>query len=1485
MYFCQVICSSNQLRKVAHIINGLIWILFSIYVACIVLLNIPVIQEGLGNLISNILEKEIGTKVKIERIDLGILNRLIINNVEVYDQKKNLMLSANRISTKISLLDLFHRKINISSAQLFGTHVYLYQNMPKDELNCEFLINLFKSKDNTTSSKPINFSLGALIIRNGNVQFDKWFIPEDKTQNKIDVNHLRITQLNAHISLESYLTDSIVAQVKSLSLNEKSGLIVKSLQLRLCLGKDKGSLQDFYLALPKSFINIKQVDVRYFANKQISYKSLQFDGSILNSKISPKDFSFLLPVLKQYEAPIYLNVSLKGKNFKTIISNFSVRCKEYGVNLEAMATRHVFRKKERWMVKLKQLDVQQKGIDELIKVAKLPPVLHTINWLKGQALFSYERNILALKGNFSSALGGTKFFLSKQGRLVDGSIQVYNFDTNKLLKTTYLSDISTTISLKGLIDKTIIDITSDGHINGLTYNNYKYKDIAFRGRYQKTANTYCADANIELNDPNGIICLEGKYKLSSSLPNIQATMHIKDLNLSALKLYGKFGNTRVDADIETQFIGNSMKDAVGHIDISNLKMRSDSKDYAINNIHFEMGKDRGNNYALLLSDFGRAHINGKLDYSQLPTTVFNLIGDKLPSIPGLPKTKATNNNFHITAHITNSDFLTDLCNFPVILHQPAELIGEINDKNVSLNVNLPRFEYDGNTIENGRINLSSPNDTLQLKVSFQRLEEKGHKLSVGIDAAAINNNLFTKISFDNKRKKRLKGHINAQTYFFLNKNKQATTHVKVLPSNIMISDSIWHVEPSDIIYSKDHLTIDHFAVQHNRQHIIVSGLASNNKDDKLTADLREIDLSYILNLLNFHAVSFSGKTSGTAEIVSAFHNPEATANLQVEDFKFEGGRMGNLQATAVYDNVNGKINLSAIAQEDGQKTIISGYVSPKNDNIDLDIEAEDTNVEFLKSFCGSFMSNIEASASGKVKIAGPLSAINLSGELVANGSLKITPTNTTYRLVNDTIRMIPNRIILARDTVYDKNGNMGVVNGVLKHHNLTQLTYDLNISAKNLLSYDTHDFGDNTFYGTAYTTGTCHIYEHNGEITIDIDVIPEKGSQFVYNTTSTGGVNNQQFIHWITGLDSDIANTGKLPEIQIQTEEEENTPPSDIHINFLINMTPHATLKLLMDEKTGDYIALNGNGVLRATYFNKGRFDMYGNYIIDHGIYKLTIQNIIKKEFQFSPNGSIAFGGDPYNATLDLKAQYVVPAVSLSDLNLAQSITTNNIRVNCILNITGTPANPKLDFSLDMPSLGNEAKQMIFSIINSENEMNQQVLYLLAVGRFYSQGNNNDSFSPDIQQSQTTLAMQSILSGTISQQINNALSSLSKNDNWNFGANISTGNEGWNNAEYEGILSGRLLNNRLVINGQFGYRDNPKTSTSFIGDFEAKYLLTPSGNYAVRVYNQSNDRYFTRNSLNTQGIGVVIKKEFNSWKDLFKWKKNKSKPKTFPMQK
>jgi hypothetical protein len=79
-----------------------------------------------------------------------------------------------------------------------------------------------------------------------------------------------------------------------------------------------------------------------------------------------------------------------------------------------------------------------------------------------------------------------------------------------------------------------------------------------------------------------------------------------------------------------------------------------------------------------------------------------------------------------------------------------------------------------------------------------------------------------------------------------------------------------------------------------------------------------------------------------------------------------------------------------------------------------------------------------------------------------------------------------------------------------------------------------------------------------------------------------------------------------------------------------------------------------------------------------------------------------------------------------------------------------------------------------------------------------------------------------------------------------------------------------MLNNRLLFNGQFGYRDNAtRANPSFIGDFDLQYLLYPNGNLALKVYNQTNDRYFTKSSLNTQGIGIILKKDFNGFRDLF----------------
>jgi len=222
-------------------------------------------------------------------------------------------------------------------------------------------------------------------------------------------------------------------------------------------------------------------------------------------------------------------------------------------------------------------------------------------------------------------------------------------------------------------------------------------------------------------------------------------------------------------------------------------------------------------------------------------------------------------------------------------------------------------------------------------------------------------------------------------------------------------------------------------------------------------------------------------------------------------------------------------------------------------------------------------------------------------------------------------------------------------------------------------------------------------------------------------------------------------------------------------------------------------------------------------------------------------------------------------------LDLVPDATFNNntVKVNCIINMTGKLAAPVLDFDLDLPTVNDEERQLVRSAITTDEQMRTQIIYLLGVGKFYT----FDYANTDNRTSSNT--MTSLLSSTLSGQLNNILSQALNMSNWNFSSNFSTGQEGWSDLEVEGILSGRMLDNRLLFNGNLGYREDQLKKSNFVGDFDLQWLLNQSGEVRVKLYNMTNDRYFAKQTLNTQGVGLIYKRDFNNWADLFRWRKKK----------
>ena len=1415
----------------------------------IVLLHLPPVQTFLGSTIADALSKKFGTEVNVGKVNLGFFNRIIIDNVRMLDQKGDSMIYATRLSAKVDILPLKDGKISISSAQLFGLNANVYKQDAKSPLNIQFMLDSLASKD-TTKHTPLDLHIGSVIIRHGAIAYNQRDVAAQS--GVFSTQHIGVRNLSAHIVL-NHLTDSdIHLLVKKISLTDKSGLELKNLSFKLDADKQKAKLSNFILELPHSSLKLEDLLASYRTDdkgKLIS-ESLQFEGGIKPSHITLADVACFAPVLHKWNDALLLSTHFSGTSTSARIHHLNLKTESGSIVLEAKGKANKWDNQLHWNVNIEKLNVSGDGITHIAQnlgsKVKIPKEVLRLGNIHYQGI-AHGKNItgskasknntastymIAVKGTLRTDVGNVELDLSQNGKQLHAHVNTKSINLSKILDNRKMGTIAANIEAQGTAQHMI----AKGNIGHFMFNKYNFRNIMLNGSYNKGLINGLAS----IADPNIKLQVEGKYNIKKKL--YDATLYLEHLQPAVL--------------------GVKMAD----------------KEYTLNDIHVSAKNEGADSYLDLEAPFADLHVKGRYDYATLVQSMTNMIASKLPTLPGIGKTnKKVHNDFTIQAQITSTDILQRMLGIPLQIAEPVYIDGNLsdNERSVNLYASLPAFAYNGNAYNGGKLQMHTTGDTLKVNAQIQKGLAGENGIELHVNAAAADNTLKAMLGYDNHSAKTpIKAALNAEAQFFKADGDISTARIGIQPSVVHIGNKPWQVHPAEITYSKNHLQIEDFAISHKNQKIAINGLATPNKEDSIVAELKDVDVEYIMNLINFHSVDFAGKASGKAIVKSIFNDPDAYAQLDVKDFEFEHGPLGVLHANVNFNKEESQIDIKAVADDGPEhQTLIDGYVSPKRNYIDLGIETQGTSLKFLESFCGSFMDNIQAWCKGKLNVVGDLSNINLVGDIVANGKMHMKQLGTDYSFKNLRAHAIPDDIQLLGDTIYDRNHNIAIVNGGIHHKHLTRLSYDIDLKAHNFLGYDTHEFGDDTFYGTVYATGQVGIHGKSGETIIDIDAQPEAGSIFVYNVASPEAISDKSFIHWHEIIPQ-LADS--IPTIK---EEDDIDFSSDMRINFLINTNENLTLKLMMDAQSGDCITLNGNGVLRANWFNKGSFDMFGNYVVNHGVYKLTIQNVIKKDFEFMPGGTIAFGGNPYNAPLNLQAKYTVNGVPLSDLSIGRSFSANNIRVDCLMNITGTPQSPKVDFSMDLPTVNTDAKQMIYSIINSQEEMNQQVLYLLAIGRFYAQTNNNQASEDAAQQSQTSLAMKSFLSGTISQQINTVLSNVVKSKNWNFGANISTGDEGFNNAEYEGILSGRLLDNRLLFNGQFGYRDNANATQSFIGDFDLRYLIYPNGNLAVRMYNQTNDRYFTRNSLNTQGLGLIMKKDFNGWRDLFGIKKKKMKTK------
>ncbi|MCR4920005.1 MAG: translocation/assembly module TamB domain-containing protein, partial [Prevotella sp.] len=1245
-----------------------LWGLLLSYAVLLTAVRLPQVQTRIARTVAVAISELLDTEVAVGRVDLGFLNRVIIDSLRVNDRQGQTMLRAGRLTARIEPLPLLEGKVSLSSAQLFGAQLRLYQSVPDSASNFQFVLDALASED-TTHHTPLHLHIGSVIVRNVSAEWHQTYKAR-RPQGVLDPAHLCLSGISAYVRL-NHLTDSTLSiDLRRLAFREASGLDVRKLALSATVTPTSACVSNMALLMPRSSLTIDSLTATYRSSGRlfagIDLASARAQLTMTHSVLTPADLTPLLPQMHTLTDSVTISASMSIDGHDLHLHHIDIGGPltlhaTGGMTLPADSSRQPL-----WRADIERLSLSRQWTEALGQAA-------------GAAALAQRTGAVSLRGALAGTIDhaaeGRLDVASDAGRATvegslgrDGHVNVTalmdNIDLRRLTGNDLLGTMSGRLRGSGQLDSRHPDLSAKADISSMELNGYTYRNLSLSGRYSHRG----SQADISIDDPNLQLTVGAS---AQGLPSAHADMQL------------------------TAYIAHAYPYA--------LHLSRQGEGYIVERVHLNASQHAGNRLLNVTAPEGNIHINGHFDIAHMPQTLAALVCDRLPVLSDLLglETQPSDDSFSLSAQLNDTRWLNDIFQIPLSIEQTINLWASVDATRgeLSLLALLPNFSYSGTRYSDAKLSLTSPADSLLLNAQLTRHDDNDMPLDLSVSTQAADSSIATTLTWDDRQALgHYGGQVSATTLLGRTSNGTARATVYTAPSMVVMKDAPWQLLPATVTYTDRRIEVERLALEHEGQHIIIDGTATDSDSDTLRVDLHDIDVSYILDMVNFHSVEFDGQATGTATLTAPFATPQAQASLSVSQFRFERGRMGTLYATARWNNELQQIDINATAADQPEAmTFISGYVSPARNYIDLGIRAENTRIDFMQSFTESFLSHTSGHATGSVRLAGDLGEMDLTGQLYVTGQSHVDALGTTFTLPGDTVRLVTNDILLDRVRLADRQGNTAHLSGGIHHDHLSDLTFDLDVAADEpVLAYHfPTNSGQDLFWGTVMARGRVDMHGRPGEVTINIDATPTRGTAFTYNAAQNGDIASQEFIHWASRpaatTPHDVAATPQPPV---------HRPGSDLRLNFRINATPEAEILLLMDANTGDIIKLRGEGIMRATYYNKGTFQLFGTYRVESGTYGITIQNIIKKDFTFLPGGTIVFGGQPMQAALNLRARHQVPGVSLSDLDIGSNFASSTQMVNCLMDITGQASAPQVNFDLDLPNVNADEQQMVRSLIN-----------------------------------------------------------------------------------------------------------------------------------------------------------------------------------------
>jgi hypothetical protein len=1418
------------------------------------LFRLPAVQTWTAKKIANYLSSELKANIQVKGVDIDLFKTIVLEEFLIEDQHQDTLLYVNALKVNIDEILVKENKFSINKIKLVQPvfHLRMYKNEKFN--NMHFLLDYFSSeKDTTTKVKtPLNLTANKIIIESADFIYHNENLPEGDKE-VINYDNVHVKNFSAEINNFILANGDIKAQIKNLTLQEKSGFKINKFRANLKFTKTEIEAANLYVLTPHSSIH-DYYSMRFDSIADMSdyIHKVRMYADFEQSIVSFKDIKYFASAIKNYTQKFMINGYVYGTvshlQSKNIKINTGKSTKVNGAisvkGLPEIETTIFNAKLEKLNTNYTDLVNLMYGLDLDSVATSLPNFLSNLGnvdysgYYKGTVFDFYANgNIITDIGNVVNDIHMN--IESDKIPSYDGNIETIGLDLGKLFSQKMLGAASLNLIVDGEgFDIKELNANIGTQIKNIYLNGYNYTNLEAKGIIDKKL----FNGNFKANDPNAKFDFKGSIDFNNlKQPEFKFESTISALHLRELKWIKDTIN--ISTNVNVDFIGANLDNIIGSVYFNNTEIQNGTDSFVFKNIDIESIFIPKGKKLSLNSEIINASIEGEYKLSTIQSAVKSLVKIYLPNanLGKIYKYEDQDFNFHL--FVKDANPITQLLYPNLNISESATIRGYLNTNTntIRLNGQIDYIKYDALKFENLMIDGENDKNIFDFNVAADKAFISD---SINIDNIAISNAIKNdSVKFNIKLAELTNPNqldLNGLVSFKENKTK-----IAILPSVVIIDYQSWELKDSfniDFINDK-RILVNNFELRNGNQLVQVSGYISNQNNEELSIDIQNVDLKSFNQLFKKYDLTVLGTLNSRTKFASLLSEPLAISDINIDHLIYNSDTIGNLLFSNTWDPKSQLINLTGSIFNERLKTLsVAGSIntSKAKNNLNIDVLMNETELIVIEPFVKSYVSNISGTASADLKVRGSFSKPEINGYLtLKNAGLRVNYLNA-YLKVSDQIRLSENKIFLNNLQVKDLEGNKGSINGSITHTYFEKFNLDVRLQANNLLCLNTTAKDNELYYGKAYSTGSFSFRGPIEDIKIDITAKTERGTKFYIPLSDESSVMKQNFVRFVQ-KDSTV----KAQDYKINL--------SGISMNMNLQVDDQSEVQLIMDKNTGEIIKGRGNANLKLTINTIGNFEMYGNYEISEGEYNFTLQNLISKKFKVEKGGTIRWNGDPLKAKIDLSAIYetrpvVQPLVLSANSTDTNSYTsTQRVKAQCVLNLKNDLMSPDISFGLRFPEDENLSSKVGGYLANQDN-LSNQVASLLVFGRFANTGSTN--YLP------TTGFLASQLSSLVSTK--------------NFDLNLENGVGG----------SLRLFNDRITIDGNINTNNNSTTNTNtqqtnasaITGDVNIEYKISKDGRFRAKGFqrNDINSDLLKRgNSQVEQGVGLFYRIEFDTFKELY----------------